>query len=784
MPSSIRHPSRIRHLKRYIALQILALLAWAAGLPALAGPPTVQPTPDWVEPVAVEPRKIAADDGVEALLWDTQTWVSGARVVRYSHAALRPVSSAGLGTASAVAIVFDPAYQSHAWHMLRIVRGDAVIDALPRAEIHESTGAADQGDMVRGSTRVTAFLHDVRVGDVVEYAYSIDGDQPALGGRFAERLELVGGAAIGQIRHRVVWPGDRTLQIRAHGSAPAPEHTREGDRDVYVWQVLDAVPTAVESHTPIGFDANPWVQLSEFATWSEVVEWALPMYASEQMVTPELERLAQSFRGDGSTTEAAARATRFVQDDVRYLGFELGEGSLRPRAPDLVAARRFGDCKDKSLLLITLLRLLGVEAVPVLVSTYDGAALQERLPSPYDFDHVIVRATIDGRPIWIDSTASYERGALVERASPPFGMALPIAAGVVAPEPIAVAAGSEPGTRVRELFELSDTNGGALLSVSTLYRGADANRRRAELATAERSQLQKDSLELYTGLYGRMRVARPLEIRDDEARNEIEVQEFYALDELWQRGAALQLWRVASDLVHPEQPKGRRAPLALDHPRHVVHEIDVLLPIEVAVAETDERTRAPGIELRSQTSYSSRHLHLRQDYRTLAQQVEVVDLAEYGAALERIEAGVAYWVSEAPGSAPGLLGLPGLRSPVSIAALIGLGLYLGWLGIRDGRARVRRRRFERISEAGQGEAPDRPLLARSLEELEHHVSGLSCGCASSQMSVEREPARFRYMDRDVWQQSARCADCEVRVTRYFVLEPDAADDAAEAAVRS
>jgi hypothetical protein len=332
---------------------------------------------------------------------------------------------------------------------------------------------------------------------------------------------------------------------------------------------------------------------------------------------------------------------------------------------------------------------------------------------------------------------------------------------------------TEPGTRVHEIFELADTDGGAHLQVSTLYRGADATRRRAELAGQDRAALQRGFLEFYTELYGRLRAARPLEIRDDEARNEIEVRESYLLDELWQQGAALQLWSIPLRLARPGQEKAGRAPLALD-PVHVVHEIDVLLPVEVEAVDADYEIRAPGIASHYQARYTSRHLYLRQDYRTLAARVEVDDLVEYGAALDAIEASTLYWVAEASGTAwP-----PGLRSPVVLGALLAFGGYLGWSALRNARARQRKREFERISEAEAGEAPDRPLAVPSLAAVDHHMSGLSCGCASTPMNVEREPLRVLYMDREVWQQTARCAACATRVTRYFVLDPDADESAA------
>ena len=52
----------------------------------------------------------------------------------------------------------------------------------------------------------------------------------------------------------------------------------------------------------------------------------------------------------------------------------IGNGASRPdhcgpSAPDAVYARRWGDCKEKALLMVTMLRALGIEASPALVNT-------------------------------------------------------------------------------------------------------------------------------------------------------------------------------------------------------------------------------------------------------------------------------------------------------------------------------------------------------------------------------------------------------------------------------
>lgn len=105
----------------------------------------------------------------------------------------------------------------------------------------------------------------------------------------------------------------------------------------------------------------------------------------------------------------ALAATRFVQDQIRYVALETGLSRRRATNPEVVLARRFGDCKDKSVLLATLLRLGGIDAEPALVSTGWRDHLGQALPSAGAFDHVIVHVPpgpVAGDDLWIDATAS------------------------------------------------------------------------------------------------------------------------------------------------------------------------------------------------------------------------------------------------------------------------------------------------------------------------------------------------------------------------------------------
>ena len=116
-----------------------------------------------------------------------------------------------------------------------------------------------------------------------------------------------------------------------------------------------------------------------------------------------------------------------MQDDIRYTGLEIGAGAYRPSPPAVVLERRFGDCKDKVLLFVTLMRALGFESHPALVHSELGRGIAERVPGPGAFDHAIAKLRWKGRDYWLDATTSGQGGTLATLAQADFGLALVLA---------------------------------------------------------------------------------------------------------------------------------------------------------------------------------------------------------------------------------------------------------------------------------------------------------------------------------------------------------------------
>jgi tetratricopeptide (TPR) repeat protein len=121
----------------------------------------------------------------------------------------------------------------------------------------------------------------------------------------------------------------------------------------------------------------------------------------------------------------AGAALKLVQERIAYLAEGMNGGNYVPQTPEKTWETRYGDCKAKTLLLAAMLREMGLHAEPVLVNAVRGDAVVDDLPMPGAFNHVLVRAVVDGEDLWLDGTTlGTGIGSLGD--VPPFAWGLPL----------------------------------------------------------------------------------------------------------------------------------------------------------------------------------------------------------------------------------------------------------------------------------------------------------------------------------------------------------------------
>jgi transglutaminase-like putative cysteine protease len=112
-------------------------------------------------------------------------------------------------------------------------------------------------------------------------------------------------------------------------------------------------------------------------------------------------------RGIDNNLEKTMALFNWVRTKIRYIGVEDGYNGFIPRSSDFIFRQRYGDCKDKSNLLIEMLKQANIKAYPAFTGSTDLPFDHDSIVSPIVDNHVIVAVdTGVGELLFLDPTQS------------------------------------------------------------------------------------------------------------------------------------------------------------------------------------------------------------------------------------------------------------------------------------------------------------------------------------------------------------------------------------------
>lgn len=394
-------------MNRCYLLAAVGIIALTTAAPALAANDQIvnAPPPAWARPSA----PIAAPPDATGLLFferqDVQTHLDAEGQSHFQSFRVKLLHPQALQLGNVI-LSWKPTSGPVTVHTVAINRGGQVTNVLDKTkfEILRREDELEQA-MLSGVLTATLQVPDLRVGDVLEVAYTVRDADPTFGGTIAGLWSVPEVPLPGQYRLALSWESGQTPRAQI-SQALQPAVVRAADR---IEIALSNPPAlAAPKDAPPRYGWQRVVEYSDFNTWSALAETFAPLYAQAATLKPDSPLKAEAARIKAThrdEMERAAAALKLVQQEVRYVYVGLGAGNVAPSDADTTWERRFADCKGKTALLLALLSELGISAEPVLVNNAgqdDG--LDQRLPSPAYFDHVLVRATIAGKPRWLDGT--------------------------------------------------------------------------------------------------------------------------------------------------------------------------------------------------------------------------------------------------------------------------------------------------------------------------------------------------------------------------------------------
>ena len=186
----------------------------------------------------------------------------------------------------------------------------------------------------------------------------------------------------------------------------SPEVKREGDSLVMTWRFEDVPQVIPEPNMPTLINVVPVRIYSSFASWDQIYRWWWALAKDKMKATKAIkEKVAELVEGATSEEEKAKRIYHYCAKEIRYVAVEYGKAGYEPHSAEEIFSNKYGDCKDQSILLITMLRSAGLQAYPVIIPTRDLPDVDKSFPVVL-FNHAIAVVKLGGRWVFMDPTAS------------------------------------------------------------------------------------------------------------------------------------------------------------------------------------------------------------------------------------------------------------------------------------------------------------------------------------------------------------------------------------------
>jgi Domain of Unknown Function with PDB structure (DUF3857)/Protein of unknown function (DUF2569) len=624
---------------------LLLIFSLFTGLSLTAGNLiNIKPAPSWILPNIVDgtrsPGAKNISGGYYYDLMDRQVNLEKQSV--YVHIIRHIVNESGVQEASEVSVSFSPQFQQVAFHKVAVIRNGHIINQLVSSSIKTADEESEAPSyLYNGTRRAYIILKNIQKGDLIDISYSIIGFNPVFNGMYSGETYFYNNTAVSNYYLSYIAASDRKLNFKLFNAAVAPTQQSAGSQIIYQWKNPPIENSSSSSDIPTWYTNSPYVSVSEFKDWKQVNDWGLLIFNNYQYKLPAklLEKMAAWKKvSSGDPDMFANLALRYVQNQIRYLGLEIGSNSHQPHAPEMVFDQGFGDCKDKALLLAVILKHENIDAYVAFTNSQEKENLSQAAPSALAFDHAIVALRRGNNFVFIDPTRSLQRGELINNYIPAFGWALVVQPGGNSLSQV------EPGYlnytfAVEDLtVSLDDTS---FLKVTTDYKGGAADGMRNDLSESSLKEMQENYLSYYNKLFEGAETDSAISIEDDSLKNAIKILESYKIPKIWEinKDGKKEVFTyaklISSKFPDPTDHKSKD-PVALDFPCTSEYTLRMTMPENWSVNMEEVHIKNASFQFDFTPSGYDNHLLFKYYFKSFRDYIPAEDFAQYKADYKEI----------------------------------------------------------------------------------------------------------------------------------------------------
>ena len=249
----------------------------------------------------------------------------------YSRYVEKITNKTGLDSASQINLEFDPSYQKVILNSLFVIRNGQRINRLSSARMSLINRETDlEQQIYNGAITLNILISDLQVGDTLDYSYSRHGSNPVYKNIFSYSKNLNWGVPVYDQYLRILWGKSKPLFTKIRNSKLTITKKKKNGFTEFSTHIHNAPVVKTASQMPSWFSPFGRVAFSETEQWSDVINWAMPLY--EITTThPDIQKIADKIKlAEKKQSRQIIAALKYTKEHIRYVGLEMGKNSQLP----------------------------------------------------------------------------------------------------------------------------------------------------------------------------------------------------------------------------------------------------------------------------------------------------------------------------------------------------------------------------------------------------------------------------------------------------------------------
>jgi len=327
------------------------------------------------------------------------------RFTSREHSLVKILTDKGRQDLATRKVPYHKRYNTVRVPLARVIKKDGRVVPVPPESIKDGTMAETQqmNILEENFRRLNITIPQLETGDAVELIIETV-SQPLIKNHYNDILVFQGLEPILRKEAVISGPASRPLRfVVKNGRLDFSKSEKDG-RLIYSWKAVNQPKIDLEPAMVSVADVALKVVASTFKDWEELSRYGASLNVGKTEPSEALRaKVRELVQGLTTDEERIMAVFRYVSQKIRYMGSSMDLGAfIEPHPAAYTFEKQYGVCRDKSLLMMTMLREIGIKSYDTIINI--SARIEPEIPIIY-FEHAICAVVLkDGRTFYMDPT--------------------------------------------------------------------------------------------------------------------------------------------------------------------------------------------------------------------------------------------------------------------------------------------------------------------------------------------------------------------------------------------